>query len=473
MASDQRASKNRSPLRTARRVAGLLLLLSTALLAGLLVLRAWPAVVERQVPLSAVRDATQAVWPPAADGVAETVHAVDLFAGGIDWNERPFCDLRWPPDSTPIVAVDGVTLPAAESVDEVRLAGREDRHAAMVWTWALLFASPTPPAQSLAISLPMAPSRAALLLAAALFTAALCGWVTIRWCAATSPLGTAVRFMALQSVLLGAMVLALNLSGVLWPGLRAAEIDEPRFQRETLMFGEADVRLGWPDARRELGRRPGESDDAFARRVTIVVADTVGHAWPVRDAERFGMRIPPTENWILWLRGEVDPAQRLYSFATPQRTIERGIGICSHVSLALADLLRDESIDARVAGLGGHVVVVAESERGWLLLDPDVGVVVEGTLDELVAQPSTIHAAYLDRFRELGDSGAEETAARFVACYSPEGNEVEPAGGEGAVSARHRSIERWTYRLKWAIPATALLAGAAMLLAIPRRRVGG
>jgi hypothetical protein len=199
----------------------------------------------------------------------------------------------------------------------------------------------------------------------------------------------------------------------------------------------------------ELRRRPDESDDTYAARLTRAInghlVHSMGSPFP---------RVSALQNWILWLLGTVAPSRfRNLEFRNARFALERGFGLCSQAALVLADLLGRAGIRAEIAVLEGHVVVTAETAPGrWIVLDPDYGVTIPMTLDEVRSQADVVVA------RSYGGDCGASVVARLVPAYA-NGYRLAPRGGRERLRA---SFERLTFFLKWALP--LLMIGVGGLL---------
>ncbi|MGH6636131.1 MAG: hypothetical protein ACRED0_08385 [Gammaproteobacteria bacterium] len=119
--------------------------------------------------------------------------------------------------------------------------------------------------------------------------------------------------------------------------------------------------------------------------------------------EKYRVAIPVTENWILYLLGALRPELRAYIFWDARKALERGIGMCGHVSATLVRFLREKNIDAKIVGLNGHVVVQAEVEADkFNILDADVGVVIPQSLKQVEQDTSLARQLYEEAFLRTG-----------------------------------------------------------------------
>ncbi len=174
--------------------------------------------------------------------------------------------------------------------------------------------------------------------------------------------------------------------------------------------------------------------------------------------DHYRMRVPATENWILFTLSYLKPdTYRDYEFCSYRRALERGTGRCGQQSMALVSYLAEYGLETGFIALGGHAVATAKvDESQWYLLDADYGGVIpfdiaeaERDLDSIIPHYWST-AAHENRIHEL---------------YAP-GNRVR-YGGPEARYARACPIESVAYALKWVAP--LLMLFALPLLLISRR----
>jgi hypothetical protein len=198
---------------------------------------------------------------------------------------------------------------------------------------------------------------------------------------------------------------------------------------------------------------------------------SVNYDWP-QQAEY----MPQRENWILASMAVLDPVLSRWFMRSDhvrlfgnvelpeyEHALARGFGICSQLSLASADLLyRRYGIDARVAGLDGHVVVqLYDGAGGGWVLDPSFRNFTRGS----VTAPAALAPAFF--------AGNKKIRALYLDARQ---NYVAPRPGWAAYSQRSAAKQELLFRfvlisyaLKWLVPLAALGA-ALMALARARRR---
>lgn len=168
---------------------------------------------------------------------------------------------------------------------------------------------------------------------------------------------------------------------------------------------------------------PADNESAFdfACRMNTFVHDHTSHFFD--DENTFSnidvVAAPFLWSWPLWLRGfwaALGGKDFVLEFCEAEKGLERGYGFCSQRSLILQDILRRNGLKARTTKLFGHVVCLFWHDGHEIILDPDYGVVIPHSLDE-VHNNTDILKKYVDgialehllpifeaaRWRERGD----------------------------------------------------------------------
>lgn len=252
--------------------------------------------------------------------------------------------------------------------------------------------------------------------------------------------------LAAASAAIGAILLLVNLSGFFVP-LRSPDVDGYRDFAgvETLEYGEAIRRLD-----EIVERKP--SAEELVYEATRVFHEGIAHIAPADVAknglEHYRMRVPASENWILFALSYLKPdTYRDYEFCDYRRALERGTGRCGQQSLALVSFLSKLGIETGFVALGGHAIATANvGDDKWYLLDPDYGGVIPFDITVAERDPESVLPYYWSPAARV--NGLHKA-------YEPE-NRVR-YGGPEARYARACPIERAAYALKWTVPALLLL----------------
>jgi hypothetical protein len=236
-------------------------------------------------------------------------------------------------------------------------------------------------------------------------------------------------------------------------------------------------RMPYEEGVEQLKWRADDSAESYALRVNKVVSDSMIHGDASTDLGRWRLEIPVWENWSLHTFGAMNPDFRKYRYWDHKKEFERGIGLCGNMSSIVIGYLAENGVPARTVGLNGHVVVTAEVRPGvWYILDPDYGVVLPNSLEEVQNNPAIVEAAYR---RAVHD---ERTINMVVDYYATTAdNSVDASGREGLYyswdgSAEvYRNREQFMEWLKWIAPSLMLAAGLAIgvgAFLLRRRRRG-
>lgn len=191
----------------------------------------------------------------------------------------------------------------------------------------------------------------------------------------------------------GIILTTLNVAGV-FMSLRPAGLSE-----DVLRFRGEDVKLTLETFSEQVGREEGETDSEYAKRLTSVIADGMAHLmWKKFPEDRFYQRVPIWENYILYAMGLFSgiPEYERYHFSSPNKSIERGIGICGDASILMSQLLNQQGISNHIVSIPGHVMVNAYIEESGVLLDPDFGVALDKDIDHYMTNSKELISAYQD-----------------------------------------------------------------------------
>lgn len=271
-----------------------------------------------------------------------------------------------------------------------------------------------------------------------------------------------MKVLAVVSLTLSVFLLSLNIMGSFKP-LRPSNLNA-----EVMRFGEIDVTLTAEQLQQALERQPEESDAEYSRRLTLALAQGIAHVeWENYDPDLFHQRVPPWENYILYLMGVFSgiPEFERYHFSNPYRSIERGIGICGDVSMTLSSLLNEQSISNTIVTVPGHVMVQADIGGQSLLLDADFGVVLPQGIEFYQEEPQTLALEYQ---RQLGRYNDGELMIS---------NNLRNHGFRHWNGAKHfitkkYYFEKFAYFMKWAFPLALLMFAGFVYVKSKKAKVG-
>jgi hypothetical protein len=257
-------------------------------------------------------------------------------------------------------------------------------------------------------------------------------------------------FIYAAMAIIGLVLLLLNLSGFVLP------LRHPELATAPTGFAPNDVTLSAQQVLAEAQPLPGESNEEFAHRLTLLVNQGMAHYWYSPD---YNIHVPAHENWLLWLSGMVLPGFDNWEYIDHRRALERGVGLCSQHAVIMVGLLREAGVNAQIVNLDYHVIARVEvAPDTWYVADADYGVLVPYDYDRI--SPAIVrqfYHAYPDHWEYLGRA------------YQQTPSQIAPSAVEWRVTAFQ--VERASYWLKWGVPGGFLLIGMLPLLrTFPRRK---
>ncbi len=176
---------------------------------------------------------------------------------------------------------------------------------------------------------------------------------------------------------------------------------------------------------------PGEKTLDYSRRMTDLINKSIHR----KDI----VTVPFYKNFFLHYYGNGN-----YEFCDYRRAVQRGQGLCSQQSLALAVLLSRRGIPTQVNGLDGHVVTSAQVvDDQWWILDSNYDVIIPHTISEIEKDPEIIRPYY----KETGYS--QENIDTLVGIYGSEGNSNTAIFTPGVNPCVDEDV---TYLFIWLVP---------------------
>lgn len=201
-------------------------------------------------------------------------------------------------------------------------------------------------------------------------------------------------------------------------------------------------------------------DKADSRKMATSANDifnrSIAHYWEDEGLYKYNMTIPPYENWILASLQFILPSvYKRYEYCDYKKAVERGIGLCSQHAIAIVDFLNENNIEAHMLGLDGHVVALGNVDNSWWVLDPDFGVVIPHSIQEIENDPEIVRSYYSGKPYKNGSLTLDD----IVNIYGKEGNIIYPLqfsgiGNVGYIDCGWKKvlIRKFSYILKWVIP---------------------
>jgi len=193
-------------------------------------------------------------------------------------------------------------------------------------------------------------------------------------------------------------LIALLLLGINFYGLFRTMRNPAIYSEEkTLRNRINDITIKYPEIKEMLIKKEHESNIDFAVRINKVVNDGFIHYWKTEGIDKYHLRVPVWENWLLYVASYISPKKyKFYEFSNYKKNLERGVGLCSTHSTIVKGVLLDNGIKAELLDVGGHHVVVrAElNDTATYILDPDFGVVVPYDTMIITTNPELVRKSY-------------------------------------------------------------------------------
>jgi hypothetical protein len=250
------------------------------------------------------------------------------------------------------------------------------------------------------------------------------------------------------ALVFGLLLLGINIAGLF------ISMRNPAIYSEKAVRDKDDITLTEEQLLRAGERRPEETTEAYIVRLNEAVNKGIAHYWEDEGIEKYNLRVPVYENYLLFLARYVRPRDyRKYEFYDYRKNLERGVGICSLHGLVMAGMLKDHGIDSRIVLLNQHVLAMAQVDKArdrWWVVDPDLGVVVKHDMSEIEARPELIRPFYLERGYD------PQYVDVLVQIFGKEGNGIFKDVYD-YLPWKLGYVEYFSYLLIWIIPA-ALMA---------------
>ena len=256
-----------------------------------------------------------------------------------------------------------------------------------------------------------------------------------------------MKTLKITLFVIGAFLLAVNIYGL----FRTMRNPDLYTLENTLHNRVNDVTIKYPEIKDQLKKKEGESNVDFGVRITHEVANGFAHYWKNAGIEKYHLRVPVWENYLLWAASYIAPAKfKKYEFRNYKKNLERGVGLCSTHSTIVKGVLLDNGIKAELLDVGGHhVVVQAElNDTATYILDPDFGIVVPYDTTAIHANPEVVRAAYKDMSQLYYPDAVDP--------YTPD-ILVDIFGKKLYVYTLNKWFEGFSYVAIWVIPILLML----------------
>jgi hypothetical protein len=246
---------------------------------------------------------------------------------------------------------------------------------------------------------------------------------------------------------IGIFLLLLNTVGL----FKSMRNDELYTLENEIRNRKNDVVIRYPDIKKQLVRLEGESEKDFSVRINSLIHDGFSHYWKKEGIDRFHMRVPAWENYLLYAASFVYPKKyERYEFTNYKKNLERGVGVCSAHSIVLKGVLNDHGISAELLDVGGrHVVVRAEyADKSAFMLDPDYGIYVPYDTAAVTANPELVRASYQNMADLYYSDAKDPYTTDFL---------VEIFGNKKHTYSVHNVFEGFSYVAIWVLPFLLML----------------
>lgn len=222
-------------------------------------------------------------------------------------------------------------------------------------------------------------------------------------------------------------------------------------EEKTLRNRIDDITIKYPEINDRLKRKENESNIDFAVRINKVVNDGFAHYWKSQGINKYHLRVPIWENYLLYFASYINPDRyQRYEFSNYKKNLERGVGLCSTHSTIVKGVLLENGIKAELLDVGGHHVVVrAElNDMATYILDPDYGIVVPYDTAAITKNPELVRASY----KNMADLYYPEAIDPYTTDYV-----VKIFGDHKHVYSVDNWFEYFSYWAIWVIPILLML----------------
>ena len=248
-------------------------------------------------------------------------------------------------------------------------------------------------------------------------------------------------------ILLGCFLTAANIYGTF------VELRPPNIINTNLRFHN-DLALTHEDSAQQVQTLLNENPLDYSARLAHVISKSLAHIdwYNETDNQKYNQLIPIWENYLLYFMGKFSgiPEFQRYHYTNYKRSLRRGVGICGDASIAMSQLLDKQSIPNQIISFPGHVVVSAIVGNKEWVFDPDYGVVLPISLDQLNQTPTQVYQHYKD----IGYSSREVN--ELVDIYKLE---FERWNGVSHFMTNKYYFEKLVYFVKWPLPIVLIIVG--------------
>lgn len=218
----------------------------------------------------------------------------------------------------------------------------------------------------------------------------------------------------------------------------------------------------------QMINEPVNNRKEYITNLNDAVHKGIAHYWRDAGINKYNLRIPFYENYLLYIASYLDPEEYLkYEFYDYRRAVERGVGLCSQQAIIVSEILLEKGIPSFIIGLSGHVVLRAQADAKrdeWWVLDPDYGIVIPHDIDIIEKNPKITRSFYAQAGYKL------KTIDSLGKIYEKtEGYVVRSKPGAKGYRIKRYRAEHIFYFLKWILPFIFIIT--SVILFIKRRRI--
>ena len=139
--------------------------------------------------------------------------------------------------------------------------------------------------------------------------------------------------------IIGVVLLSVNILGI-FKTMRNPELYD---LEKTFRNRVNDVTIKYPAILDSLERKENESNVEYAIRANSLIHDGYAHYWKRQGIDKFHMRVPVWENYMLYIASFINPKKyERYDFSNYKKNLERGVGVCSSHCIVLKGVLGEQ-----------------------------------------------------------------------------------------------------------------------------------
>jgi len=248
---------------------------------------------------------------------------------------------------------------------------------------------------------------------------------------------------------IGIILLGINIFG-LFKTMRNPEIYTEEYRIRNRLN---DVMIPYSALKEILKKKAGESDIEFAYRINGVVHDAMAHYWKKEGTDKYYLRVPVWENYLLYAASYINPKRyERYEFSACnwKKNLERGAGLCSAHSIVLNGVMRENGIKAELLDVGKrHVVSRVEFNKNTAyIFDPDFGIAVPYDTAAITANPELVRGPYENMADLYYPDAVDPYTTDLI---------VKIFGRRKHIYEVNNPFEHFSYWAKWLIPLLLIL----------------